>query len=768
MTADKKSKISTIKDEVNELHPLLNKLLKKFPNVIDVEYTHGATEMGADFVLSIKNPVFDNIEYTAVIAKIGKISQDFSDIERQIEECDVPRTFFAGKEKIKVSEIWIIVTDNITKNAQEKIHHKYISRKITFIDGGRLEKFIDNHMPTFWTNVALETGEYLTNLRQINEHIDKSLSLVQIADKSFYIEQDIYEFPREEYRIKIKKKLKTADKINIIQEIESNQIILVEGGMGSGKSKLLRHLVGYFTDVEIYLRKRILPIMTTYKIFIETYEGSIDKLISSRINDSLRKELTDISYLLLIDGIDEKDIPVDEQVNSIKSLVDDINTNSNVKSIITSRYLKGLERSDVLETGLRRCEMRPLSLARTFEFLKTLCEKLNITGRIFEDLKKSQLFKELPKSPISAILLAKLLNENAKDLPSNMTELYSKYIELMLGRWDIDKGLQTQKEYQSLDNIMTILAKIMMDNELIYISLDEVKGIFKSYLKERNLDIDPEALFSLMLKRCEMITVDITCNTFAFKHKTFAEYFYAKSIIKNDDIHVERAFKIYWMNTFFFYLGIQKDCPKLLESIIGTDPSSEPERWLKIINMGNYYLAAYLTPYDIVINGLVTIMLEAAKLYKDNISKKVDSPFQYLPRMHFLYILQYILRNSYSYKYFKNAIENAALIIDDKPVEKDLKAYAIFFLNVAYIELGGEQSFDILLTSYKGDLPVDLSLALTHESKHLKLRTTLMRKQDKRLSKLLKNNPSLRMLIDDMYSTPIKKLKYNTKIISRP
>jgi hypothetical protein len=41
-----------MKDEIKELHPLLNMLLRNLPDVKTVENTHGANEMGADFVYS--------------------------------------------------------------------------------------------------------------------------------------------------------------------------------------------------------------------------------------------------------------------------------------------------------------------------------------------------------------------------------------------------------------------------------------------------------------------------------------------------------------------------------------------------------------------------------------------------------------------------------------------------------------------------------------------------------------------------------------------
>ncbi len=52
MGTQKLSRLTHLTDEVDDLHPLLNQLLRKLPNIKNVEYTHGAREMGADFVLS--------------------------------------------------------------------------------------------------------------------------------------------------------------------------------------------------------------------------------------------------------------------------------------------------------------------------------------------------------------------------------------------------------------------------------------------------------------------------------------------------------------------------------------------------------------------------------------------------------------------------------------------------------------------------------------------------------------------------------------------
>ena len=299
-------------------------------------------------------------------------------------------------------------------------------RKITFVDGDRLERLIDEHMPNFWTDLSLETGEYLANLRVRNDELDRNSNLLPIIGDNFYIEQDIYERAKLQY-----KKLYKPRKVDIHKTIDREKLIFIEGGMGTGKSKLLRHLVSYYTTPEAYTEKHLLPIPITYKQLFDEYDQDIRKVIEDQVAVELRKELSDqITYLLLIDAIDEKKLNADKQVNALESLFTNIYKEPNVKAIITSRFIDGFKQSK----GLARYTIHPLSLNKTIKFLETLCKGLNIKNRIIEDLKKSSLFKELPKSPIAVILLAKLINENSEDIPSNMTELYSKYSELMLGR----------------------------------------------------------------------------------------------------------------------------------------------------------------------------------------------------------------------------------------------------------------------------------------------------------------------------------------------
>ena len=195
------SRLASITDEVKDFHPLLKKLLPKLPNVAHVDYTHGTAELGADFVVTLQNTTFATEFFAAVIAKVGNIEQASVDsIERQIKEVrQIARLAGDGRRTVQITEIWIATNGTISTNARTKIHSFFPNRNLYFIYRERLTELIDKYMSSYWTDIDLDIAEYLNAIREKNEKLDKNLSLLQIGDKSFYIEQDIIEAEAERY-----------------------------------------------------------------------------------------------------------------------------------------------------------------------------------------------------------------------------------------------------------------------------------------------------------------------------------------------------------------------------------------------------------------------------------------------------------------------------------------------------------------------------------------------------------------------------------------
>lgn len=762
MNASSKLKISRIKDEVKELHPAIDRLLSKIPEIINYEYTHGPNEMGADFVFQKQDQLLGDNVYVGIVAKIGKIGQDFTDIERQIDECKTPRYFKSGKEKVRISEVWVINTDNITHNAQRKINNKFGAYSIRFIDGRKLDNLINKYLPTYWMDLDIEISEYLLNLRNSTEDLDKKLSLVPYAEKDIYIQHDIVE--HQGYKLSKAVKGREKNLIKIFEKINTQKIIFIEGDMGSGKSKLLRHYIGHYADTDVYLDERIIPVFCNFKELIDIYNGNIDEVIRDKLGDKLNtviKDCFDSRVLLLIDSVDEKDIAADDKKEVLEKLFKDLNGFDKLRTIMTSRHLEEVEDVFQLNTAVYRYRILPLSMDKTLSFLKEICLRMKIDSRLIQDIKSSHLFKEFPKTPISAILLAKLLHENSQDLPSNMTELYSKYIELVLGRWDMDKGLnlQSQKEYQALDNILMDLAEYMISNDLQAIGNNEVLMRFTKYLNDRNLDIDCDSLFQKMHSRCEIIVIDNTNSTIAFKHRTFAEFLTAKKYSFDRSLKIDRrAFDIYWENVYFFYVGLLKDCSETIKKLVAFESDSELLSLVKIKNLGSYFLAAYTTPYDVIVDGLTKSLIEHSSMYIDIIEGKKVSLFDTLPRLPLLAIFQFIVKNSYSYNFFLEAMEDVSLKIDYSEIDEKIKAYALFFLSVIRIGIieDAKDSFDFLLSKYHKNISMDLAFSIFNESKEYKNKSMLLKKHEKNVIKQMKKNKLYNEDMQRLFNQPIK------------
>ena len=278
-----------------------------------------------------------------------------------------------------------------------------------------------------------------------------------------------------------------------------------------------------------------------------------------------------------------------------------------------------------------------------------------------------------------------------------------------------------------------------------------------------------------MLRRCELLCADNTNKTLYFKHRTFAEFFYARGMMKRAPVVDQKAFQLYWMNTYFFYVGLQKDCPELLLELIDLEPKSDFQRWLKMINMPMFFLAGYASEYDVIETGITAMMHDAARFYSDVIHNRIDTPLSDFSQMQVLCIMQSLIKKSYSYKFFKPALEQAALRIADTETDKEMAAAALFFLSVINIELeeGGENAFDFLLEKYINELPLAIQLGIRHEEGHLKERSVLLKRLEKRFSKFIaastvdKNQTAFYASkkaafdekIDALYEKPLKLLK---------
>lgn len=712
-------KINAIKDEVKEFHPLIRDLFNAHPNITNVKYTHGNNEFGADFVLTKQDEITLGEQYIGVIVKTKPIKQDSDDVLRQIDECNISRFSDNGKKDVFLNEIYIITSQNITSNAEKIIHEKFRTKNISFIDAQQLERMILKYLPDYFSEFDLALTPYLQNLQKEMETQDIELNLLSKNGQSFYIEQNLRII---EKGYKQKPTFHKQKDYNILELVNKHDSLYIGGVIGSGKSRLVRNLSKLLCKHENYEMYSIVPIYYNADIFYK--EGFFEDLddYTSKFREK-HKIQDNISILLIIDGIDEIKISNDQKFSLIESLGK--YSNPKCKIIITSRNISDIDNTNIIETYYTHCNINLLSMRQVYNFIEKICTELDVSNRLYEDLKKSTLFSMIPKTPIAAILLGQLLNQNI-ELPSTLTELYQKYTELALGRWDTSKGFKNGKEYEVSSKIITELSFYMMSNSIHEIAYDELKYHINHYLETRNLlpTLSAVTILDFIEKRCDILFFNTNKSTISFKHRSFMEFFYAKAMIEKNNIEIsDDIFSPYLSAAYFFLIGLKKDCSELLESIISICPIEDKFRFLKILNMGNYLMAGYLTPYNVVSAGIKNVFLEASYYINDLIKGKLHNPLINFSEMQILAFFKSIVYAYYSYEFFHKAIEEAMLTtISDKEIPEDVKGIMLFYLNVSLIDLKKDNLFDELVASYYESLPYSIRLAIRHEVKENKLK----------------------------------------------
>jgi hypothetical protein len=749
--------LEKISDEVNEFHPLLHSVLDKLPNVRKVDYTHGNAEMGADFILSKWDDISDYEDYVGVVAKIGSIKQDHDDVLRQIDEClDSGERFFAdGRKIVSLSEVWVICNGNITQNAQKKINHKFRNSKIRFYSGGWLVEKMLKYLPDYGVDVAPKINSYLSIMSEKAVERDSQNNLMPDYAKDLYVEQYLKQIDNSTYSYS--KKASKTEKKRIFEILGIWNFILVEGEMGAGKSKLINKVLEHYSTVDIYSKDKFVPVFISFSNFFSDHKGSLVELLKNiSAHNGLENEG---KFVILIDSMDELDVSEEkrgELLISISKELNDIIVTKEIKVIVTCRCIESENLILTLKNKVARFRLLDLDLGGIGKFVEAVAQKLKIATRTMEDLRKSSLYKVLPRTPIAAILLAKLMNER-QELPSNLTELYLKYVEQSLGRWDINKGLRSMKEFDTAMSVTSNIAKYLLDNQLPGLTYDETKTFFDDYLQKRNLGIDSELLLKKILERSEIFSIDGYSRLIRFRHRTFTEFFYALNVSKNGEFEIdERAFSIYWNTTLFFLLGLKRDCPVEIRALSELKPKNEFERLMKIIFFGQWLLAAYATPYDAIDLSLKTVFEDAIEYLMDIRSGKILSPFSQMSEMHLLNLFRNILYDSYSYEFFSKSFTNAINSILSTDQKDERAALLLFYLCLACKETGGIDLLSDVVKEFGPNLPIPIKMAVVHESDLEKTKPDVIKRMEKNFKKTLVGNAKMHAYLDKIYNKSLR------------
>lgn len=539
--AAKREFIEQISDEVNVFHPLLESILPKLDGISTYEYTHGQFERGADFVLERTDLALKRTTHIGVVAKTRKITSDITDVEEQIRECVEERQYKILK-KVRCPEVWVFCAQGYSERAKEKLEKRLGERTIHFFGPEDLVQFVDDHNPLFWSNLPHRLGDYFQTLSDRLQALDQATAVSNLSGVSTAeIELDTFERLRRGYREKQRPSAEFRN-VDFLSEVKKSRLSVLEADMGMGKSRMARRLAQAMCSADSYRKDRLIPVFGSYKQLVDQYDGDLRKWIVGNLGPSVGVfEDPEATIFCILDGLDEASSDCHVGAQCFQAITDSMRPLTNVRVLVTTRPSRSLEERLALNHDARSFGIHPLSVAKIVKYLEQCCSQANLPKRLYEDLKKSPLFRQLPQSPIAAALFSNLLSQNQQEVPQSLTELYSKSLDLMLGRWDLQKKLATEKQFQTAELVAEQLAEYFVDNQIVYLSESEATERVRTYFKKRSVGVDEREVTSLLFDRSSLFFRDPEVGTIAFRHRSFAEFLCAKRKYRERNLNVDEV-----------------------------------------------------------------------------------------------------------------------------------------------------------------------------------------------------------------------------------
>ena len=682
----------TVKDKLEYLQKscdepeLFEDLKQLFKNkgFDNVKITHGTTEYGKDLVFSKYDESFDEEKWFAVIVKNKPATQnDFmqgNEIGNQIElALRVPYKDIKGIEK-DISGLFVVINGTISNQATNVIS-KYIPSIILphikiwdyqdiagEINKYSKESFLDNLEPSLNTYIQ-EQIKVLSDISVSNNVYDLKLDDI---NQIFINVQTTYS---RELR-KINNYVSFDDKRDKIKEediegsneiLNSNENFIIHGIPTSGKTLVLKR-IGIKALNQNNIKSNAVFYFDMQNFIPESIDinSLIDKQFKSLTKgDSFIKE--DYSkIILLFDSIDfiKEDKKKIEIFIKIAEFIDKKEYPS-LQVIIATRNIEFLK-SNKLLVSFKDTELLPFNFNQALKLVKKIIPNDEHKANNFlRALKNSLLDTTIQRTPLALTLMAILYRDDKidlKELPANIFELYNRFTDVYLDKWDTSKGISQLYRYEQTKNIIAFIAFHIHQQGANNITTVDLKSFLVELRKKYNYDeLNNIDNFILHLKsRNGVFHYDCLNDIFLFFNHYFQEYFASLCIEDDEDsILIENFFNSWWSNALVFYCGKKPKSYKLHGQLINKIVPIDSFQRLYYVNQHSKCLQA---SHDISIENRTSIVKKLLFEY-DNFFKSLaeegeknkDSIFNIIPFVNIVNQSKSLFEATFSSKHISTA-----------------------------------------------------------------------------------------------------------------
>ena len=585
----------------------------------------GSMEKGKDCLFVEINSLQEKLFY-CVQTKRGNLNMSKTASENVIEAIIQLKTalnttfvLLKNKQKRKPDFVLLITSGKINDTARNHISDEIKDTRIKFQDSDDIIPLIDSKFPEFWIGIDANKIPYFKNLKEILEDIKKDISITDIlsfninyttvTDQIYiplYLSYRTYEIIRRSGQTIRKPVIKDLSIEEVFNLKES--LLLILGEAGTGKSTALKRLayilcnqkIGENSTLYIPILLRSIDIIKHNKNLVTQCIEETQKIIGSNSASFTTEDLEKGNVIVLIDALDELTDEIERK--KILQLINDFNNKfPDCKIILTSRNYTYLKQFNELNE-FKELRLSYFNLSQAKKMVEKLIKSNSLSVENSQEIiRRLKSIHGIDLTPLLITVFVASSDFSKKDIPANITELFKKYTEMMLGRWDRNKGLNQQFHAPLKDFLLSKIAYEMHIRNAIGIKEEECIKIMKEELKARNIkNTNIDQLINESLRRSGLFKfID---DMVEFRHLLLQEFFAGRGIPSVELIpnYIKNQ---WWQRAIVFYFG---ENPKDIETIEKTT------RALKIIGPQEQFQVA------------ITVGLSIQACYLVETIKKID------------------------------------------------------------------------------------------------------------------------------------------------
>ncbi|HEY3252139.1 MAG TPA: NACHT domain-containing protein [Ignavibacteria bacterium] len=728
----------------------------------------GPNEKGKDAVFLSENMLGID-EIYAIQTKKGSLNLSRKREQNVVEACTQLKTalatdvyFVKDKKRYKPDKVILCTSGKINDAAKDYIINEIKDNRIIFMDVFDIVPLIDQNYRELWFGIDAELMPYFRAIKRNVEDFaynDLNTDLISRNDAKDAATDEMY-VPINLYRqhLKTKKVKGELKEVPNLDEIpiqalltRKHNLMLILGDAGTGKSTILRRLTYILAkkgvnDLNLYtipilIRAIEIAKQIHAKSLLDICVDETCRLTNSSKPSFSADDLKSGRVILLIDALDE----VSKEENKsliVNSLLSFNEVYPDCKIILTSRENPTLNKINLLNL-FTTYYISSIGFKEVGKILKRFERSQSLSeDESKELLRRLQEIHGMELNPLLVSVFAMTSDYNKKDIPANITELFKKFTEVMLGRWDQDKGLEHQYHAPLKDFLLKQIAFELHKDGKTSMDLNQFKSIVAKDLASRGHSADINVLTDEIINRSGLFR--LTQDRIEFRHHLLQEFFagrgvpnqeYLKIIIKED----------WWQRAIVFYFGENPNESKaILDVIKSVKAFTKEDLFIATLTLGLSLQASYLLKLDDKIT-IYNWVLNALTLCSDEFISNGDMKIKF-PLTSF--ITYYLLgRDSIACSIINekyDEIEKIAVNPKDNNAIKDIKN---FWLIISLMECGHLPKALIKIKKFR---PADTRLLLAiHLSAFLILHLKVTSKENKRATQQ----------IIDMLSSKIEPLR---------